>query len=477
MNIVLVIFDSLRKDCTGVYGSPPWGTVHTPHFDALAAQSLVMTRAYPESLPTLPTRRAIYTGRRVYPFHDADFRLKGDFRGAPGWGPIPEEQPTLAELLSEAGYRTGLISDVYHMFKPSKNYWRGFDQWLFLRGQEMDPYRSGPRLSQEEIDHWFPREMRERGLGNKTLGVVDEFVQRCVMNYHGRTGEEDFFPARVLKEAAVWLEQNQDAGEFFLTVESFDPHEPWLPPRHYRRLYDTDDDAPEQIISAYGDVAGLDGGLIARTRANYSGEVTQCDRWFGYFMESMRVLGLLDDTMLIFTSDHGHSIGDRDYMGKRGYPSAPEVYEVPLMVRFPGAEHAGATSDMFVQHHDIAAEVLAAAGVAPPERFDGIPFLENAIAGSPGKRDHVTVGWGSAATVVTDRWWLNCKADGSGVLLHDLHAASPFAANVADEHPGVASALFATAEADARGGFPDWIVDLARSQVDAPGCSEIVARE
>ena len=161
MNIVLVIFDSLRKDCVGAYGNPPWGEIHTPHFDAFAAQSLTMTRAFPESLPTLPTRRAVYTGQRVYPFHKGDFRLKGDFVGAPGWGPIPEAQPTLAERLREAGYRTGLIADVYHMFKPSKNFWRGFDQWTFLRGQENDPFRSGPRLTQEQLDHWLPREMHQ----------------------------------------------------------------------------------------------------------------------------------------------------------------------------------------------------------------------------------------------------------------------------------------------------------------------------
>jgi len=84
MNIILVIFDMLRKDCAGVYGSAPWGKSHTPHFDAFAAQSLVTTRTFPESLPTLPARMAIYTGKRVYPFHNADFRLKGDFVGAPG---------------------------------------------------------------------------------------------------------------------------------------------------------------------------------------------------------------------------------------------------------------------------------------------------------------------------------------------------------------------------------------------------------
>lgn len=470
MNIILVIFDSLRKDCVGAYGSPPWGKVHTPHFDAFARESLMMTRAFPETLPTLPARRAIYTGRRVYPFHNANFRLKGDFVGAPGWGPIPEDQPTLAEMLHEAGYRTGLIADVYHMFKPSKNYWRGFDQWTFLRGQETDHARSGPRLTPEELDYWISQALKD-----KSYHVGAEFIQQCIMNMHDRTKEEDYFAPRVLKEAALWLEQNQDADKFFLTVESFDPHEPWLPPPHYRKMY-LKEDTPEQIASVYGDVSDVDQVLLARTRANYSGEVTMCDRWFGYFMESMRVLGLLDNTLVIFTSDHGHSIGDYNYMGKRGYPSTPEVFDVPLMIRFPGAEHAGKTSDMFVQHHDITAVILEAAGVEPPEEIDGWSFLEDALAGRPGRRDHVTVGWGSAVTVITDKWWFNCKMDGTGVLLYDLEATDPFGRNVADENEEVVHRLFAQALEDAGGSFPDWVIELARNQADAPGCSDLAAR-
>jgi arylsulfatase A-like enzyme len=469
MNIILVIFDSLRKDCVGAYGSPPWWKIHTPYFDSFAEESLMMTRAYPESLPTLPARRAIYTGNRVYPFHNADFRLKGDFVGAPGWGPIPEDQWTLAEILKKAGYRTALIADVYHMFKPSKNFWRGFDQWTFLRGQEKDPYRSGPRLTDEEVDYWLPREMRGRGQARI------EFIQQCIMNMHGRTKEEDYFAPRVLKEAALWLEQNQDADRFFLTVESFDPHEPWLVPPYYRRMY-LKEDTREQVVSRYGDVSDLPEELLRRTQANYCGEVTMCDRWFGYFMETLRTLDLLDETMIIFTSDHGHSIGDRNYMGKRGYPSAPEVYDIPLMIRFPKAEHAGKRSDMFVQHHDIAAVILEAAGVEPPQGIDGISFLDDAISGKPGKRDHVTVAWGSAVTVINGKWWLNCKVDGTGVLLYDLERDDPFSENVADGYPEVVNELFALAKEDAGGGFPEWLVNLARNQADAPGCSDLVAR-
>ncbi|MHB8577299.1 MAG: sulfatase-like hydrolase/transferase, partial [Dehalococcoidia bacterium] len=109
MNVVLVIFDTLRKDAVGCYGAPPpWGAIATPHLDAFAREAVRFTRAYPESLPTLCARRSIYTGMQTYPFHNGNFRLKGDFVPAPGWGPIPEEQHTLSEILSKEGFRTAL---------------------------------------------------------------------------------------------------------------------------------------------------------------------------------------------------------------------------------------------------------------------------------------------------------------------------------------------------------------------------------
>jgi len=468
MNVVLVIFDSLRKDCVGIHGPSPWGPVRTPHLDALARESLVFDHAYPEALPTLPTRRAIYTGRRVYPFVGGDFRLKGDFVGAPGWGPIPEDQPTLAEMLREAGYRTGLIADVYHMFKPSKNYWRGFDQWMFLRGQEIDPMRSGPEIPQEELDRWLPRQMQtERRV---------RFLRQCLRNMHDRVREEDYFNARVMIEAARWLEQNRDAERFFLTVESFDPHEPWFVPPHYRRLY-AGPEVPQQVVSGYTAVSEMmPEELLTGTRANYSGLCTMCDRWFGHLYETMRVLGLLDNTLLILTSDHGHSIGDGDYIGKRGYPSDPSVYDVPLFIRHPEGLGAGQRTDIIVQHTDITAEVLRACGVEPPEPIDGRPLLETALENPGAARDHVTVGWGAAMTVITHRWWFNAKIDGTGPFLYDLKADALRAHNAAEENPEVVNELYALGVEDAGGDFPQFIKELAASAKDAPGCSALAAR-
>jgi len=425
-----------------------------------------MTRAYPESLPTLPTRRALYTGKRVYPFFNANFHLKGDFVGAPGWGPIPEEQDTIAELLKSNGYRTGLIADVYHMFKPSKNFWRGFDQWMFLRGQESDPYRSGPEPTQEEVDYWLPKELQNPGRLN--------FIRKCLRNMHDRVREEDYFNARVLIEASRWLEQNRDAEKFFLVVESFDPHEPWFVPEYYRRMYDNSD-GQEQVISGYSTVH-MNIELLKRTRANYSGLVTMCDRWFGHLYETMRVLGLLDNTLLILTTDHGHSIGDYQYIGKRGYPSAPEVFDVPIMIRHPEGIGAGKRSDLLVQHTDISSLILEMAEVEPNEPIDGKSFWKAAIKEDKPIRDHITVGWGAAMTVIDKRWWMNCKINGKGVFLYDLNSEKPFEKNVADDNPDIVQKLYTKGVADAGGKFPEFLLKRAEGQADAPGCSELAVK-
>ncbi|MFC1734551.1 sulfatase [Candidatus Hydrogenedentota bacterium] len=459
MNVVLVIFDSLRRDCVGAYGSPPWWAISTPNFDAFARESVVFTRAYPESLPTLQARRAIYTGKRVYPFPDGAYNLKGDFIPSVGWGPIPEEQHTLSEILGESGYRTGLISDVYHMFKPSKNFWRGFDQWTFLRGQEGDLERSGPEPTQAQIDALLAPELQD--------GWAMKFVKQVAMNTYERRSEEDYFAPKVLKEAALWLEQNRDADNFFLTVESFNPHEPWVAPKYYRDIYQPDDDGPEMVMSGFLDMSDFTEQLVTRTRANYCGVVSMCDRWFGYLLEHMRVLGLLDDTMIILTADHGHSLGDWGGITKRPYPSTPEVIETPLIVRYPAAKYGGKTSDTYVQHVDLAATILEAAGVDPPEPIDGVSYLKTAINGEAGHRDHVTVGWSCTPTVIKDNWWFNGKVDGTGALLYDMSTEEPFSKNLTDEHPEVAKELFNLAVEDAGGDFSEELLAAAREKPDA----------
>ena len=470
MNIVLIIFDSLRKDCLGCYKeNPPWGKVLTPNFDRFAENSLIMDRVFPETLPTLPMRRAIYTGKRVYPFINGDFRLRGDFVGAFGWGPIPEDIDTISEILQENGYRTCLISSVYHQFKPSKNYWRGFDQWTFIRGKEIDPYKSGPEVSQEVIDYYLPEEM-------KTPEMV-KLLKKILINSQNWKYEEDYPVARVFIEAAKWLEENADADKFFLLIESFDPHEPWQVPAYYRKIYDKSD-AHEQILSGYEDTSKLPPEILKRTQANYSGLTTMCDKWFGYFYEKLENMGLVEDTLIILTSDHGHSIGDKNYIGKRGYPSAREVFDIPLMIKHPKGEGKGKRSNILIQHHDITALILRFAQVKLKKEIDGIDFWENALEEKP-IRDYVVCAWGPAITVIDDNWWFNCLIDGKGPFLYNLKEDPFLTKNVAVENKEVCDLLYSKAikEAGGKEKIPEFLMKAASKEETFPGCSPVAARE
>ena len=489
MNVVLVIFDTLREDCISCLGSPPWGKVYTPNIDAFARESVVIPRCYPEALPTLQARRAIYTGRRVTPFKE-NYRYKGDFIGAPGWGPIPEDQITISEILQSQGYTTGLISDIQHMFKPSKNFHRGFDEWIWVRGYEADSYRSGPLPSKEEIEFWLPEELRE--------SIYINFLKKCLMNVKDNKNEEDYSVARVMTEAVRWLKQNKDKDKKFLIVESWSPHEPWFVPDYYRKKY-LREELHQQVISPYMDVTNLPSTILDSTRANYSGLVSMCDKWFGYLIENLNDLGMLDDTLIIVTTDHGHSLGDNGYIGKRGYPSSPEVFKIPVFIRHPDNNLVrGIKSNIMVQHIDITATILDILNIKsfkgnlfklsfdPIDEkeietkfdeipIDGISFYNTLINGKEKFRDHVTVGWGTAVTVINDNWWLNCRVNGKGPFLYDISKNKDLEKNVADLNPNLVKQLFKLAKKDIGKKFPDYLIDMANKEKDFPGCSSLAA--
>ncbi len=492
MNIILVIFDSLRKDCIETYGQPPWGKVNTPNLAKFAEESFVLTKCYPEALPTLPVRRSIYTGKRVYPYH-GEKAHRGDFF-IPGWNPIREDRTTISEMMQIYGYVTALFSDIQHQFKPSKNFHRGFDEWHYIRGYEVDTYRTGPLPSKEVIDKWLPREVQNKN------DYYEYFFSQCFMNMYGKEKEEDYFVAQTMGKAIDWLKQNQDKKDVFLTIESWSPHEPWFVPEHYRDIYTRGEKLPQQVLSLYDLSDDIPEEIIRSTQANYSGLVTMCDVWFGKLMETIKGLGMLDDTLIIVTTDHGHSIGDRGYIGKRGYPSAPEVYDVPLIVRHPDSSLGrGIENNMMVQNTDITATILDIAGLRPIDidpyfttleraqpnhikreledyptaNLHGRSFLKNIIEGNSKFREHVTVAWGPAVTVIKDNWWLNCLVNGKGIILYDMDSSSPFDKNIAADKPEIVKELFMLAVEDSEGGIPDHLLKLADDEQTIPGCSEL----
>ncbi|HUV94302.1 MAG TPA: sulfatase [Anaerolineae bacterium] len=461
MNVVLVIMDTLRQDHVGAYGNN-W--ISTPNLDAFAHEAVIFTRCYPESLPTLPMRRALHTGLRTFPYrghHD----YKGDFSGAPGWGPIPEEQDTLAEIVSAVGYRTAFITDCYHQFKPSKNFHRGFHEWTWIRGQEADPYRSGPAATPEEIaSHMVELPQENPGLAR--------FLRTYLGNNAYRHTERDYYPARVFTEASRWIWDNQDADRIFLVVDSFDPHEPWDPPAYYRRMYDSQEDAVDVIQSLYAPWEGrLKPRELRRLQANYAGEVTMVDRWFGHFIETLRVAGLLDGSLVAVISDHGHNIGldpgDKGLVSKQGHPMTHAVADLVMMIRHPNGQGAGGTYRGLLYNHDLTATLLSLVGVEPWRPLDGSDFWPKVMAGDAHARDYVTIGWGPLVTVITDEWWYNANIWGEGELLYAVAEDPDLEHSLAQDRPDVCRELLALAVQDAGGSIPE---DFATYH-DKPGCT------
>jgi len=116
-NLICIISDTFRADYMECYGNEK---IHTPNLDAFAAESAVFDCAYPESLPTIPARRALHTGRRADPFRGhKPLRWLTVYQA--GWQPMDEDEDTLAENLVEAGYYTGFVSDTQPYFSPGMN--------------------------------------------------------------------------------------------------------------------------------------------------------------------------------------------------------------------------------------------------------------------------------------------------------------------------------------------------------------------
>jgi arylsulfatase A-like enzyme len=464
MNAILIVLDSLRKDHVGCYGND-W--ISTPNLDALAKESVMFTRAYPESLPTLPFRRSLYTGCRGFPF-EGHIAHKGDFVSmSPGWGPMREDRDSLAELLQMRYYRTTLISDCYHQFKPSMNFHRGFSQWQWIRGQESDPYKLGPSISKEELQKYMPENLRNPF-------QIQHVMKQYLKNVRGRKSEKDYFGPQVFRAATDWINSHSGDGHFFLTIESFDPHEPWDPPDEYVRLYDKGNGPARNVItSLYGPADQLTEAELKRLRANYAGEVTMVDRWLGVFTDSVRDRGLMDNTLIAVVSDHGHCVGEHNLVSKQGHPLCPEVADLVMLIRFPDGTGAGKTCENFVYNHDIAPTLLNYLGVSGSKRMNGRDLRPLIEGGSP-LYDHVTVGYGPFVMVRDDDWWYNAYLWGDLGRLYYLPDDPGLENNVAKGNEKIIEQMHAWAIEDAGGNVPELLKDLAGMNV--PGCTPMEAQ-
>ncbi len=353
MNCVVICCDTFRWD---MVGHP---VVRTPSVGRLAREGVTFGNAFGEGLPTIQARRTMFTGRYSFPWQ-LEMGSRGLSPAIPGWHRIPDEQTTLAEFLYEQGVVTGFVGDTYHMFKPTQNFMRGFCSWDFIRGQEGDPVRSGP-LSAVDVSPYHPE-------GKNDLSLWPTLTQ-YLLNMLDRQTEEDYLTPRVFRRASRWLEENRENAPWFLWVDSFAPHERWDPPMEFADAYFVSEGVRNYIQPQLINDKAPSPAEIERTKALYYGYVTFVDKWIGAFLDKLEQMHLLDETAVIFTSDHGTELWEHGRFGKGGDRLLGYNTRIPLVVRLPGEKEPGSVRADLVQHQDLFPTICRLLGIERPGEF------------------------------------------------------------------------------------------------------------
>ena len=413
MNVIMLINDTWRWDYLGCYGNK-W--IKTPNLDKLASESCLFEYCYSEGLPTVPTRTTFFTGRYTFPFR--------------GWQRLEPTDVVLAETLWDKGFNTAMITDVYHLHKPSMAFERGFDFIKHIRGHEGDPYI---------VDQSIEVDVEKFYKGNGRDKAVKAQLTQYLRNIHDWQGEEDTFVARTLMEGIKWLEEQKLRDNLFLWLDCFDPHEPWDPPPPYNRMYTDPNYKGKDIIHP---IPGWVEGYLTAEELNhiqmlYAGKVTLCDHWLGIFLEKLREMGLYDNSLIIFTTDHGAPFGEHGYIKK----AQPGLYEylvhIPLIIRHPEGIGAGKRFDAIIETTEIFPTILDFLNVHQPARIHGrslIPLMSGEVDSI---RDYAYMGYFKQSWRINDREWsfmLNFKKDGQREL-YNLKEDPGETRNLIDENP------------------------------------------
>ncbi len=347
MNVVLIISDTFRRDHLGCYGSTK---AKTPNLDKFAAQAYVFDQAYAASFPTVPNRWDILTGRNNYTYA--------------GWQPLAPNEIVIGQVLAQQETISMMIADTPHILQNGFNYCRGFTAFEWIRGQENDRWQTDP----EEVT--FPCDPSK-------LRNPEFIVTQYLRNVARRKCEEDYFVARTMLYAADWLERNCER-DFFLYVDTFDPHEPWDPPQKYIDMYISDYDGERVFYPNYAPCNYLTEDEMRYIRAAYAGECTMVDHWVGMLLDKIDELGLRENTAVIFTTDHGFLFGEHGLIGKsiiagEYYETVPlyeEIAHIPLIIRLPG-QTEGKRISGFVTSTDLMPTILEMAEVIETEVIGG----------------------------------------------------------------------------------------------------------
>ena len=354
MKVIMVMYDSLNRRMLPPYGCD-W--VHAPNFQRLAERTATFDTAYVGSVPCMPARRELHTGRYNF-LHRS-------------WGPIEPFDDSMPEILKRNGVYTHLVSDHYHYWEDGgSTYHNRYNSWQFPRGQEGDPWY-GHVKDPDIPDYVGTRDAKH-----------DKWWRQDWINREYMKDEELHPQHQTFTHGMDFIRRNAEEDNWFLQIETFDPHEPYFTHKKYKDLYPHDYDGPHFDWPDYARVTETE-EQCEHLRYESAALHSMCDDYLGRVLDLMDELNLWDDTMLIVNTDHGFLLGEHDWWAKCVQPFYNEVAHIPLFIWDPRSRVAGERRDALVQTIDLAPTILDAFKVDIPPDMQGVPLAQTVADNTP----------------------------------------------------------------------------------------------
>ncbi|MBD1599573.1 sulfatase [Pseudomonas typographi] len=373
MKAIMVMFDSLNRRMLPPYGCD-W--VNAPNFTRLAKRSVTFDNCYVGSMPCMPARRELHTGR--YNFLHR------------GWGPLEPFDDSMPQILSEHKVYSHLVSDHQHYWEDGgSTYHSRYDSWEFFRGQEGDKWKG------QVAEPAMPPTLKS-GAGNPL------WRQDWVNRQHMRT-EADHPQTKTFDAGLAFMTTNAEADNWFLQIETFDPHEPFYTYDRYLDPY------PDTYNGLHFDWPGYQPVSekpeeVEHIRYRYAALLSMCDRSLGRVMDVMDELSLWQDTLLIVCTDHGYLLDEHGWWAKGVQPWFNEVAHTPLFVWDPRTGVRDERRQALVQMIDLAPTLLEFFGLEPTPDMQGVPLAKRIIADQPARAGNLYGTFGAQVNVTDGRY-------------------------------------------------------------------------
>lgn len=349
MKAILLLFDSLNRRFLEPYGCTETAT---PNFTRLAARTAQFESCYAGSLPCIPARRELHTGRYNF-LHRS-------------WGPMEPFDDSLPRILDEHGIHSHLVSDHGHYWEcGGATYHTQYTTWEAIRGQEGDAWEPVVGGAEDPSPNFT----------SFTEGLRARLYRQNLANRTRFTEKQEYPLVRTFDEGLRFLENNGDKDGWFLHLESFSPHEPFLSSPDFQRLYGLSEKGTSYAWPDYAPVKE-DDETLDRVRRSYFASLSMCDEQLGRLLDCMDKLDLWKDTLLIVNTDHGYLLGEHGYWAKNYMPCYDELVHLPLFLWDPRApQAAGKKRESLVQTIDLPVTILDFFGIPPTSDMQGRPLL------------------------------------------------------------------------------------------------------